>query len=154
MSNSRRSRDWKWPGDLAVSGLKIAETAKSPSQFRNFEAAAPVNFCSTHTHTTSRPVHHRCGPSLYQSTTTTLELQCNIGSHEGQCQRSHTWNLRSVIVLILLQILSSYATTLVVFRFLVKYAIELSLSLFSLKSVVVVMLLQVSTNHCGHSVQR
>ena len=70
------------------------------------------------------------------------------------CQRSCAPNLISVIEMCLLQILLRYVTTLVVLWFLLRYVVEMSLLLFSPEDAVMILLLQVSTNCCGHSVQR
>ena len=98
-------------------------------------------------------------PNASQEASTEMErangLQGNHGrlSREG-CQRLRAQNLISVIEMHLLRILSRYATTLEVLQFLLRYVVETSLPLFSPKDAVMVLLLQVSTNHCGHSIQR
>ena len=92
--------------------------------------------------------------TIWLSSPNTLQEASIVTERADGCQRSRAWNLRSVIESRLLQILSSYATTLVVLQFSVKYMIELSLPLFLLESVIEVMLLQISTDCCGHSIQR
>ena len=70
------------------------------------------------------------------------------------CQRSHTQNLISVIETHLLWFLLRYVVTCGVLQFLLRYVGEKPLWLFLPKDVVVCLLLQVSTDHCRHSVQR
>ena len=75
-----------------------------------------------------------------------------VASSPSSCQRSHTRNLKSVVELELLLILSRSVVNSCLLLFLSRSIVEAFYDL--LKSVVAWLLLQVLTNCCGHSVQR